>query len=169
MELPFLSGLHKAKPCVWKEAIKVPRSDTNIVEQKCCRLFSRKKHSHTWMHIHMHKKKSAVQAHVSWCNLWVSSWAQTSEGSSSCCMALGALLNPPSEHWALIYTQTDITHKQGTTSCLYEQWTPTETSCTINAAKGKVNTRVSGLAALLQLCYSYTAQRKYHSKIFPKT
>lgn len=164
MELYLLSGLHKAKPCVWKEAIKVPRSHTNIVEQKYCRLFSGKKHSHTWMHIYMHKKKSAVQAHVSWCNLWVSSWAQTSEGSCSRCMALGALLNPPNEYRALIYTQTGITHKQGTTNCPYEQWTPTETSCTINAEKGELNTRVSGLAALLQLWYSYRAQRKNHSK-----
>lgn len=63
--------------------------------------------------IHTHKKKSAVQAHVSWCNLWVGSWADASEGSSSRCMALGALHNPPSEYWAL--THTYRTHKQGTT------------------------------------------------------
>lgn len=49
-------------------------------------------------HIHTHTKKSAVQAHVSWCNLWVGSWVDASEGSSSRCMALGALHNPPSEY-----------------------------------------------------------------------
>lgn len=75
----------------------------------------RSTHAHTCMHMQEHKKKSAVQAHVSWCNLWVGSWADASEGSSSRCMALGALRNPPCGYWALSHTHNYITHKQGTT------------------------------------------------------
>lgn len=62
-------------------------------------------HTHT-------KKKNAAQAHVSWCNLWAGSWADFSEGSSSRCIALGALRNPPSDCRVLSHT---LTHKQCST------------------------------------------------------
>ena len=101
------------KMCLKAGTPSKPRHQTLTLSRSNLVGCFRGRSTHTHTHTHTHKEKSAVQAHVSGCNLWAGSWADASEGSSSRCMALGALRNPPSEHWAPTHTYT--THKQGST------------------------------------------------------